>query len=204
MTLKTLGLEFAETKSEKIYNDLYHRIKPGLKNYINQIVKDNQASDDLFSMTMAIVYNKIEQYKPEFHISTWIYRIAYHEAIMHLRRKKRAATTPFSVFDSYYDGDNSRASETLIFNNTDQEPFEDDFLTREEKEKEQEIDQIAIKEAISNLDPLYKEIVEDRLLNEMKYNAISLKHKLPLHTIKNRIARGKRILQSGLKNYQNI
>ena len=118
MTLKTLGLEFAETKSEKIYNDLYHRIKPGLKNYINQIVKDNQASDDLFSMTMAIVYNKIEQYKPEFHISTWIYRIAYHEAIMHLRRKKRAATTPFSVFDSYYDGDNSRASETLIFNNT--------------------------------------------------------------------------------------
>jgi len=204
MTLKTLGLEFAETKSEKIYNDLYHRIKPGLKNYINQIVKDNQASDDLFSMTMAIVYNKIEQYKPEFHISTWIYRIAYHEAIMHLRRKKRAATTPFSVFDSYYDGDNSRASETLIFNNTDQEPFEDDFLTREEKEKEQEIVQIAIKEAISNLDPLYKEIVEDRLLNEMKYNAISLKHKLPLHTIKNRIARGKRILQSGLKNYQNI
>jgi len=153
---------------------------------------------------MAIVYNKIEQYKPEFHISTWIYRIAYHEAIMHLRRKKRAATTPFSVFDSYYDGDNSRASETLIFNNTDQEPFEDDFLTREEKEKEQEIVQIAIKEAISNLDPLYKEIVEDRLLNEMKYNAISLKHKLPLHTIKNRIARGKRILQSGLKNYQNI
>ena len=153
---------------------------------------------------MAIVYNKIEQYKPEFHISTWIYRIAYHEAIMHLRRKKRNATTPFSVFDSYYDGDNSRASETIIFNNTEQEPFDEDFLTREETEQEQEKVQKAIREAISNLDPLYKEIVEDRLLNDMKYNAISLKHKLPLHTIKNRIARGKRVLQSGLKTYRNI
>ena len=46
MTLKTLGLEFSETRSEKIYNDLYERIKPGLKNYINQIVKDNQAAED--------------------------------------------------------------------------------------------------------------------------------------------------------------
>ena len=80
MTLKLLGQQFSETKSEKAYNDLYHRIKPGLSNYIYQIVKDRNESEDLFSMTMAIVYNKIDQYKPEFHISTWIYRIAYHEA----------------------------------------------------------------------------------------------------------------------------
>ena len=88
-SLKTLGHTFAETKSEKTFNDLYNRIKPGLRNYINQIVKDSDAAEDLFSMTMSIVYNKIHQYKPEYHISTWIYRIAYHEAIMFLRRKKR-------------------------------------------------------------------------------------------------------------------
>jgi RNA polymerase sigma-70 factor (ECF subfamily) len=205
MTLKTLGEQFASTKSEKVYNDLYHRIKPGLSNYIFQIVKDRNASDDLFSMTMAIVYNKIEQYKPEFHISTWIYRIAYHEAIMHLRRKKRTATTPFSVFDSYYDGDNSRASETIMFNNSEEHGLiDEDFLTKEEREQEQEKITEAIHEAIDNLDPLYKEIVRDRLVNDMKYNAISKKHKLPLHTIKNRISRGKRILQSGLKTLRNI
>ena len=123
---------------------------------------------------------------------------------MHLRRKKRTATTAFSVFDSYYDGDNSRASETIMFNNTDQEPFDEDFLTKEEKEKEHEKVTEAIHEAIDNLDPLYQEIVRDRLVNDMKYNAISSKHNLPLHTIKNRISRGKRILQSGLKNFRNI
>ena len=89
MTLKTIGLNFAETKTEKSFNDLYHRIKPGLLNYIYQIVKDRSTADDLFSMTMSIVYNRIDTYKPEYHISTWIYRIAYNEAIMHFRRQKR-------------------------------------------------------------------------------------------------------------------
>jgi len=203
MTLKTLGLEFSQTKSEKTFNDLYHRIKPGLLNYINQIVKDRDAAEDLFSMTMSIVYNKIEQYKPEYHISTWIYRIAYHEAIMFLRRKKREATTSFSVFDSYYESD--RGSEKIMYNSMDNnELYDEDFQTKEEQEEQLQQVENAIFEAIENLDPLYSEIIKDRLVNNMKYNDISEKYDLPLHTIKNRIARGKRILQSGLKEYRNI
>ena len=62
MSLKTMGIEFKETKSEKSFNALYERIKPGLVRYINQIVKDSEASQDLFSMVMSTVYNKIEQY----------------------------------------------------------------------------------------------------------------------------------------------
>ena len=203
MNLKTLGHQFAETKTEKSFKDLYDRLKPGLSNYVYQIVKDRSTSDDIFSMTMSIVYNKIDQYKPEYHISTWIYRIAYHEAIMHLRRKKREATTAFSVFDSYYESD--RGSEKIMFNNLDQdEIYEHDFLTLEEQEEEKEKVHQEILEAIEKLEPLYQNIVKDRLVLDMKYNEISKKHKLPLHTIKNRIARGKRILQGALKTYQNI
>ena len=202
-TLKTLGLDFAQTKSEKAFNDLYMRIKPGLLNYINQIVKDRDAAEDLFSMTMSIVYNKIDQYKPEYHISTWIYRIAYHEAIMFLRRKKREATTTFSVFDSYYDSE--RGSEKIMYNSMDNDQlYDEDFLTKEEQEEKAQEVENAIFEAIENLDPLYSDIIKDRLINNMKYNDISNKYDLPLHTIKNRIARGKRILQSGLKEYRNI
>ena len=94
MTLKTLGTQFAQTKSEKSFNDLYGRIKPGLLRYINQIVKDGDIAEDLFSMVMSTAYNKIEQYNPKYHISTWIYRIAYTHSLMHLRNKKRLA---FSV-----------------------------------------------------------------------------------------------------------
>ena len=202
MTLKALGEEFSTTKSEKSFNDLYNRIKPGLLNYINQITKDRDAAEDLFSMTMAIVYNKIHQFNPDYHISTWIYRIGYHEAIMFLRRKKRAATTNFSVFDSYYDND--RMTDKIMYNNIENDFSEVDFQTLEEIEKEKEETHQSILNAIDALNPLYKSIVKDRLVHDMKYNEISKKHKLPLHTIKNRISRGKRILQNTLKTVSNI
>ena len=202
MTLKTLGTQFAQTKSEKSFNDLYGRIKPGLLRYINQIVKDGDISEDLFSMVMSTVYNKIDQYNPDYHISTWIYRIAYTHSLMHLRNKKRLATTNFSVFDSYYDND--RVSEKIMFNQLENELYEDDFQTLEEKEHEKEAKEKHIIQAIDNLDPLYSSIVKDRLVNDMKYGDIAKKHKLPLHTIKNRISRGKRILQNALKEMRNI
>ena len=41
---------------------------------------------------------------------------------------------------------------------------------------------------------MYKGILEDRLLNNMKYEDIATKYELPLQTIKNRIRRGKAII----------
>jgi DNA-directed RNA polymerase specialized sigma24 family protein len=43
---------------------------------------------------------------------------------------------------------------------------------------------------------MYKGILEDRLLNNMKYEDIADKYNLPLQTIKNRIRRGKAIIAS--------
>jgi len=202
--LKELGLQFANTKSERIFNDLYVRIKPGLLNYINSIVKDPDQSEDLFSITMSIVYNKIEQYNPKYHISTWIYRIAYHEALLYLRKKNRRNTTNFSVFESYYEND--RVNDKIMFNTTIDEDnyIDEDFQTLEDREFEMENRYNSIIEKIESLDTLYKDIVKDRILNDMSYHDISEKHKLPLHTIKNRISRGKKILQKTCSEMANI
>jgi len=52
---------------------------------------------------------------------------------------------------------------------------------------------------INNLKPMYREIIEDRLLNHMKYEDIAKKHNLPLQTIKNRIRRGKSIIAENME-----
>ena len=198
MSLKELGLQFSQTKSEKSFNDLYKRIKPGLINYINTITKDRDDAEDIFSMVMSTVYNKIHMYNSKYHISTWIYRIAYTHALVHLRNKKRAATTNFSVFDSYYDND--RMTDKIMYDNIENDNYTDDFQTIEDKELEMQEQVNLIHEAIDALDTLYRDIVKDRLIHELSYNEIAKKHKLPLHTIKNRINRGKRILQKTLGN----
>ena len=51
---------------------------------------------------------------------------------------------------------------------------------------------------IEGLKPMYKGILEDRLLNNMKYEDIATKYELPLQTIKNRIRRGKAIIASSI------
>ena len=55
---------------------------------------------------------------------------------------------------------------------------------------------------INSLKPMYKGILEDRLLNNMKYEDIADKYELPLQTIKNRIRRGKAIIATSVTNQQ--
>jgi DNA-directed RNA polymerase specialized sigma24 family protein len=52
--------------------------------------------------------------------------------------------------------------------------------------------------AIDSLKEMYKGIVVDRLINDMKYEDIAEKHNLPLQTIKNRIRRGKAIIEESV------
>ena len=93
-----------------------------------------------------------------------------------------------------------------MFNTTIDEDnyIEEDFQTLEDREFEMENRYNSIIEKIESLDTLYKDILKDRILNDMSYNDISEKHKLPLHTIKNRISRGKKILQKTCSEMANI
>jgi DNA-directed RNA polymerase specialized sigma24 family protein len=45
---------------------------------------------------------------------------------------------------------------------------------------------------------MYRGILEDRLLNNMKYEDIASKYELPLQTVKNRIRRGKAIIAGSI------
>ena len=53
-------------------------------------------------------------------------------------------------------------------------------------------------EAMKDLKGMYREIVVDRLINEMKYEDIAQKHNISLQTVKNRIRRGKALIAEQL------
>jgi len=48
--------------------------------------------------------------------------------------------------------------------------------------------------AIQGLKEMYRDIIVDRLINNMKYDDIAEKHNISLQTVKNRIRRGKAII----------
>jgi RNA polymerase sigma-70 factor (ECF subfamily) len=195
LSYRELSENFIKSKSEKDYNALYQRVKPGLRNYISNVVKDVNATEDVLTNTLTKMWTKIDQYNPSYQITTWLYRIAFNECLGWIRQRNSKYSIEtmkeygIEISDQYA---HTSARDLLIENETKTESDwyeEDDYL--------QARYELALAN-IESLKPMYKEIIEDRLLNNMKYEDIAAKHNLPLQTIKNRIRRGKSIIAESM------
>lgn len=143
---------------------------------------------------MSTVYNKIDTYDPKWHISTWIYRIAYTSACMELRNRKSRKTTNLSTLEL---SDNKNLISRIEFES--QETYKDVLEIAEEKAEEDE-SAARIRLIVSQLPEEYRTVIEEKFFNELKYEEISKKLGIPLHTVKNRISRGKRIIKEKILN----
>ena len=188
-SLKDLGIQFKETRSEKAFNELYKRIRPGLYHYIFGILGTTEDTDHAISMVMASVYDKIDQYNPQWHISTWIYRIAYTVSCMEIRYKKQKKTTPMSYFEN---SENKNWTSKIEFDSI--ENYEDDLIVKEDAAS-QTAETQRVNRIIDTMPEEYREVIREKFFNELSYDEIHKKLDIPLHTVKNRVARGKRLFK---------
>lgn len=195
ISYRQLSENFIKSKSERDYNALYNRVKPGLRNYIHNVVKDNEATDDILTNTLTKMWTKIDQYDPSYQITTWLYRIAFNECLGWIRQRNRKysidAMKEYGIEVSEHYSHTS-AHDLLI---EMEHKTELDFI--EEDQAIMDSYELALK-AINDLKPMYREILEDRLLNNMKYEDIATKYNVPLQTVKNRIRRGKILIQESM------
>lgn len=193
---RQLAENFVKTKSPKDYKLLHDKVRPGLENYVFNIVKDNEAKNDIVTDTLTRLWTKIDQYDPQYQITTWLYRIAFNESLgwIRQRNKKRSidALRDSGIEVSRYYARTS-ARDLLV---EAEFKSEQDWLD-EDNEIMSRYEAALIE--ITKLKPIYREILEDRLLNNMKYQDIAEKYNLPLQTVKNRIRRGKAIIAENIK-----
>jgi len=197
-TYKELAIEFKKTRNEKVYNELYAKMRPGLWSYVNNIVKDPTIANDIVSTTLTTVYLKIDQYNEDYQITTWAYRIAYNECIGWIRfRNKKISMNVFT------DAGVEPPMEPSITLRTDS------YLPKTEIdwEDEQTIldEQVRLThEAINALPPMYKRYMIERFLNHRSYQDIleimqESEKGINLQTVKNRIFRGRKIVKKQLE-----
>lgn len=193
---RQLAENFVKTKSPKDYKLLHDKVRPGLENYVFNIVKDNEAKNDIVTDTLTRLWTKIDQYDPQYQITTWLYRIAFNESLgwIRQRNKKRSidALRDSGIEVSRYYARTS-AKDLLV---EAEFKSEQDWLD-EDNEIMSRYEAALIE--ITKLKPIYREILEDRLLNNMKYQDIAEKYNLPLQTVKNRIRRGKAIIAENIR-----
>ncbi|MDC1282314.1 sigma-70 family RNA polymerase sigma factor [bacterium] len=195
-TYRQLTENFLNTRSDADFTALFYRVKPGLTSYITKMVKDRDVAEDIAINTLTKLWTKIDQYKPEYQITTWLYRIAFNDALGYINQKnKKTSLTTLSEFGVEIN-DMGTVGQGLQGAYEDYEmKTEQDFLDEDDELMERYGNAL---KAIDSLKEMYKPIVVDRLINNMKYEDIAAKHDLPLQTIKNRIRRGKALIEEAV------
>jgi len=91
-TYRELTENYIATKSHEDYTKLYNRVKPGLTKYIANVIKDGDVAEDIAVNTLIKLWTKIEQYDPQYQITTWLYRIAMNEALGFIRKRNKSTS----------------------------------------------------------------------------------------------------------------
>ena len=186
--IQKLAEDFMETRSDREFQPLFDRLRPGVLNHCFLIVKENELAQDAFINTMAKIWLKIDQYdKERGNFSTWCYNIARNESLLLLKSRKRY----FSHNEQELDFLSSKNSIGGLGGVYLMEEDPGNFIFGEENT----VDEIyeSVLDEIRDLPDLYRDIMIDREINNMKYKDIAEKYGIKKRSIATRIrrARGK-------------
>ena len=182
-TYKEMTNDFLKSRNGKDFAVLYNRIKPGLTSHIYKIVKDWDVAEDIAVNSLCKMWTKIDQYNPNWQITTWLYKIGFNAALGYLNERNK--TQSLDAMKYYGVEINNDGATDGNFS----EDVSIEEMTDEDNEFQLKYDMTV--QAIHNLKLMYRDILLDRMLNGVKYKDLAVKYDLPLQTIKNRVRRGK-------------
>lgn len=77
---------------------LVNQYGPALMTFVGRIVTCQEDAEDVVQETFVAAYEHLNEYNPaRASLKTWLHRLAYHEALHHLRRRKRLVEIPLVV-----------------------------------------------------------------------------------------------------------
>jgi RNA polymerase sigma-70 factor, ECF subfamily len=203
--LQKMAFVFYKTRTEKSFNALYERLKPGMRYHALNMLKDEAATDDVVSIAFTKIWTKIGQYNKFWNFSTWAYRIVHNEAMQYIRKTKMLVALEGSR--NFNHADNAQYSEhSLRHNGADEELVSTDpnWNVDEEIDVNKETYEKVINE-IYEMSAFYKEIMLDRELDDMKYKDIAKKYGMKMNSVKTRIKRARmQIIQNNPEYYKAV
>lgn len=185
--LQQLALDFVSSRTEKSFTLLYNRLKPGLRKFILKYHQDPDTVDEILAITLSKAYIYVDTYDSRWNFSTWIYKICQNECLMEIRRKNAV-----SSLDNMID---SKAAIKAVNEEDWKITPEYEIFPQEEVVHADSLYSEVLQE-IRNLPSHYREIIEDRIAEKMKYKDIAKKRGLKINTVRSRIHSAKKIIKN--------
>ncbi|MDY6130478.1 MAG: sigma-70 family RNA polymerase sigma factor [Prevotella sp.] len=90
--------------SDKDFGLLINRYGPALMAFVGRIVVQQEDAEDVVQNTFVAAYEHRKDFNPEkASVATWLQRMAYREAMRHLRRQRRKVLLPIDVDEGFPD-----------------------------------------------------------------------------------------------------
>ncbi len=157
------------------YRLLVERYHKGLIIYLYNLLHDEEQAEDIAQEAFLQAYKKLDQFKPVYAFSTWLYKIAYNLSLRYLQQTKRT-TQIDEIEQTYIDVSQERVEE---------------IYKREE-------DKAAVRKAITTLKPNYQQIVALYYWENLSYEEIAFIIEKPIGTVRTWLRRAKADLRKEL------
>jgi RNA polymerase sigma-70 factor (ECF subfamily) len=179
----------AQQGRDAAFRELVRRYERPVFSLIFRMVRDRELAEDLAQDTFVKVLNHIDRYRPEFKLSSWLFKIANNVAIDHLRKRQ----IPTISMDGSPHATTSDSVEATTLQVADhQESALEEMESRELG--------TAIEQAIASLRPEYRACIMLRHVEDRSYEEIAATLDLPLGTVKTYIHRARHELRKALED----
>jgi len=170
----------AQRGREDAFRELVRRYERPVFSLIFRMVRDSATAEDLAQDAFIKILNHIDKYRPEFKLSSWLFKIANNVAIDHLRRRQ---VDTVSMSGSPHASTASEIEATSFEVASTAESALDEIEARELGS--------AIERAIGALRPEYRSCILLRHVEGRSYEEIAATLDLPLGTVKTYIHRAR-------------
>src|ERR671933_723635 len=179
----------AQQGREAAFRELIRRYERPVFSLIYRMIRDRELAEDLAQDTFIKVLNHIDRYRPEFKLSSWLFKIANNVAIDYLRKRQLET---ISMDGSPHAGTAAEVEATSFDVEARQESALDEMEARELGS--------SIERAIAKLRPEYRSCIMLRHVEGRSYEEIAAILDLPHGQVKTYIHRARHELRQALEH----
>lgn len=175
-TDEELMLRYREAGDNAAFEELVHRYERELFSYLYRYLGDRSLAEELFQTVCMRLHERAHQFAADRRFRPWIYSIATHLAIDHLRRASRRPSSSLDISRTTDEGDTVELVDLMA----SREAGPTDHLEEVERRD-------WIRQAVNDLPESLRSVVLLTYYQGLKYQEAADALSIPLGTVKSRL-----------------
>ncbi len=174
----------------KAYADLMASYREPLYLLLLRMTHNTTTASDLTVETFSKAFLQLNRYSPTGTFSSWLFSIGVNTYIDYLRKRKLETVSLNSIT-------RTNDNDFIEYQIPSEQPNPEELMIRTQRDT-------ALKEIVNQLKEPYRQIIELRYYEDLSYEEIAERMKIPIGTVKIRLNRAKTLLSSIVKEKGDV